>query len=78
MNGCRHRNLETLPGEKKRVRCRRCNLVISAEELGGGYCPECYETSGLRHYEFENISNDGETLIRYRCEECGEVLEYKK
>ena len=56
------------------MRCKRCHLTMSADELGDGYCPECFETTGAKHYDFESLSNTGGNVVRYRCEECGVII----
>jgi hypothetical protein len=48
-------------------------LTISSEELGDGFCPECFETNGNKHYEFESMAAT-HTGVRYRCEECGAII----
>jgi hypothetical protein len=48
-------------------------LTISAEELGDGFCPECFEANGNKHYEFEPMAAT-QTGARYRCEECGAII----
>jgi transposase-like protein len=50
-------------------------LTIDAEELGAGYCPECFETSARKQYEFEDLELTEEGVARYRCEECGTIIE---
>jgi hypothetical protein len=47
-------------------------LTINAEELGDGYCPECFEISGKKQYEFDEMESEG--VARYRCEECGTII----
>ncbi len=75
MTSCRHMNLVLLPNEKNRLRCRHCHLTISADELQGSYCPECYEASGRKLYDFEEIEAGEQEKTRYRCEQCGVVIE---
>jgi predicted RNA-binding Zn-ribbon protein involved in translation (DUF1610 family) len=75
MNECRHHQLVLLPQNHKRLRCRRCHLTLTAEELGSDYCPECFETSGIRHDDFEALEWTEEA--RYRCEQCGAAIEYR-
>ncbi len=75
MTECRHTQLVLLPQNRKRLRCRRCHLTLTAEELGGDYCPECFETSGARHADFEVLESLEE--VRYRCEQCGAIIEYR-
>jgi hypothetical protein len=62
------------PGD--RLRCKKCHLVISAEELGGGSCPECYSVSGERRYDFEEFVAKGDEITKYRCEQCGAIIEW--
>jgi ribosomal protein L44E len=49
-------------------------LTIKEEELNNNYCPECYESSGKKHAEFEVIET--KENIRYRCEDCHTIIEY--
>jgi len=74
MTSCKHSILALLPEKKNLMRCRYCHLTIKADDLGEGYCPECFETRGEKQYDFEEIA--AETgKARYRCEECGVVIE---
>ncbi|MBN2298943.1 MAG: hypothetical protein JXM72_10135 [Deltaproteobacteria bacterium] len=75
MTSCRHMNLVLLPDKKTKLRCRHCHLVITPEELQGGYCPECYETQGKKLYDFDEIKADENEKTRYRCEDCGVIIE---
>ncbi len=75
MAACRHTHLELLPPSGQRLRCRHCHLTLTAEELGGGHCPECFEALGVRHYDFETLQ--GQEEVRYRCEQCGAVIDYR-
>jgi len=75
MTTCRHLNLVLLPGDKHKLRCKRCNLTISADELQGGYCPECFEVTGTKHCDFEEIESEDNEKARYRCEDCGAIIE---
>jgi len=71
-------NLVLLPDEKNKLRCRHCHLVIAPDELQGGYCPECYEAHGKKQYDFEEIEageNGENEKTRYRCEDCGVIIE---
>lgn len=74
MTSCKHSSLELLPERRSGLRCRHCHLTISAEELGYGYCPECFDHSGARRYDFELLENNGREIVRYRCEECGAII----
>ncbi len=75
MTRCRHHHLALLPEKSRRLRCRRCHLTIDADELQGGFCPECYEANGTRHNDFEVLVSPQGT--QYRCEQCGAVIDYK-
>lgn len=76
MTACNHKNLVLLPGAKRRLKCRYCHLTLMPDEREGGYCPECYETSGQKHYDFETIETPEGGKIRYRCEDCNAIIEY--
>ena len=76
MASCAHKKLELMQPPKGRVRCTHCHLVISREELAQGYCPECHEVRGVSHYEFEEVKEKGKATIRYRCEDCGALIEW--
>ncbi|KPK02811.1 MAG: hypothetical protein AMK71_00960 [Nitrospira bacterium SG8_35_4] len=75
MTSCSHSKLVLLPGGKGRLRCRHCHLTIGADELGCSYCPECFETGGTKRYEFDEVAAEETSIHRYRCEECGTVIE---
>lgn len=75
MSECRHKNLVLLRESSNKRRCKTCHLTIDAEELGEGYCPECYETSGKKHYDFEDVKQVASDISRYRCEDCGIVFD---
>lgn len=72
---CDHRQLELLPSEKPRLRCRHCHLTIAEEEIGDGHCPECFETEGVRRYDFDEVASGDDHPARYRCEACGVIIE---
>ena len=74
MTVCKHRNLVLLPAKQKRLRCRHCHLTITPEELDGGYCPECYEVSGIRRDDFEEIEDKTQGAVQSRCEDCGVLV----
>lgn len=76
MNTCNHDQLILLPEPVKRMRCRHCHLTIKADELGSGYCPECYEASGVKRDDFEEIKASKAGITRYQCEACGTIIEY--
>jgi rubrerythrin len=75
MTVCSHTTLELLPEKKKKLRCRHCHLILEDAELTDGYCPECFETSGKKRYEFEEMKIDRQGGARYRCEACGAIVE---
>lgn len=77
MTSCNHTALELIPGMKNRMRCRHCHLTIIVDELGDGYCPECFESHGKKRYEFEEVKAGERDITRYRCEDCGVVIESK-
>jgi hypothetical protein len=77
MSQCSHKTLTLLQERGERLRCKRCHLVISAKELAGGCCPECYAEGGERHYDFEPVAAKEEEITKYRCEQCGAVIEWK-
>jgi len=74
MNGCRHLNLVVIANSAERLRCRNCHLTIRADELGDGYCPECFEASGRKRYDFDVHISEESGMTRYRCEDCGVML----
>ncbi len=77
MNSCNHTNLELLPERKKTVRCRHCHLTLAVEDLPDGFCPECFDTSGARRYEFDEVKSREEPAARYRCDDCGVIITSK-
>jgi hypothetical protein len=74
MPSCKHSALELLPERRPALRCRRCHLTISAEELDNGFCPECFAGTGVKHYDFEAVASQSNSGVRYRCEECGAIV----
>lgn len=74
MTDCPHTEIVLLPEAPKKRRCRHCHLTLSAEELGDGYCPECFDVSGVRRYDFDDVVQDSAGTPRYRCEACGAML----
>ena len=72
---CQHKNLLLLSEPKDRVRCRHCHLTISRDELGDRYCPECYEATGSRRYDFEEVVEPEVSVVQYRCEDCGLLIQ---
>jgi hypothetical protein len=71
---CNHTTLELLPQRRTTVRCRHCHLTLGPEELTEGFCPECFESSGSKRYEFEELAAPEAAVARYRCEECGVII----
>jgi Zn finger protein HypA/HybF involved in hydrogenase expression len=74
MASCKHSTLELIPERKSTVRCKRCHLTMAADDLGDGYCPECFDSSGVKYYDFESVSASTSNVVRYRCEECGAII----
>ena len=74
MASCKHAALELIPERKSTLRCKHCHLTMPADELGDGYCPECFDSSGAKRYDFESLSNTSGNVVRYRCEECGVII----
>ena len=77
MNSCNHTHLELLPERKKTVRCRHCHLTLAVEDLPDGFCPECFDTSGARRYDFDEVKSREEPAARYRCDDCGVIITSK-
>ncbi len=74
MTECLHKNLELIAEPSTRLQCRYCHLRITPEELKG-FCPECYEAYGEKRYNFEEVASSANQMTRYRCEDCGVVIE---
>lgn len=74
MTSCDHQNLTLIPQQTQRVRCRHCHLTMKAQELGAGYCPECYEASGRRRYDIDDVEAAEGGATQYRCDGCGVVI----
>ena len=75
MASCNHNNLLLLSLKKARLRCRSCHLTITKNELGDGYCPECFEMKGKKQYDFEAVEETEKGKTIYRCEDCGVKVE---
>jgi predicted RNA-binding Zn-ribbon protein involved in translation (DUF1610 family) len=75
MKSCSHNNLLLLPVAKKKMRCKYCHLTIKADELGKSFCPECFETGSDKRYDFEEVVEAETGVQRYRCEDCGVIIE---
>ncbi|MFP3870563.1 MAG: hypothetical protein ACLFVT_06765 [Syntrophobacteria bacterium] len=72
---CEHRRLVMIQERKVKFRCRHCHLVLAGDELGQGYCPECYEVHHVKRYDFDRLEPEESGKIRYRCEDCGAIIE---
>ena len=77
MSSCSHKTLILLAEKGEKLRCTKCHLVLSADELKGGFCPECYEVSGVKCRDFEPVVSREDEVTRYRCEDCGIMIEWK-
>ncbi len=77
MSLCKHKTLVLLSGKDDKLRCRSCHLTISSDELGGGFCPECYEVNRVKCYDFEELISEDDGGVSYGCEECGVIIKYK-
>lgn len=75
MTACKHLNLTLLPCSGKKLKCRNCHLTINADELGDGPCPECFERSGDRYYDFEVVVTPEDEMPKYRCDDCGAFIQ---
>ena len=68
-------NLVLLSLQNDRVRCGHCHLTIERAELSNRYCPECYETTGSKRYDFQEVVEPMAEKVQYRCEDCGMLIE---
>ena len=75
MNTCSHHHLLLLPKKSHRLRCQHCHLTINANELNNRYCPECFEVSGKKKYDFQEVEESKTETIQYRCEDCGMLID---
>jgi Zn finger protein HypA/HybF involved in hydrogenase expression len=75
MTSCTHNTLVLLPEKKSRLQCRHCHLTITSAELGDSFCPECYEIHDEKRYDFDEMGAEESGPVRYRCEECGVIIE---
>ena len=76
-DNCPHTNLTVLGEPVRKMRCRHCDLTIDADELADSYCPECYEATGDKKFDFEAVAAEQKDT-RYRCEDCGMMIEYSQ
>jgi len=74
MAECSHQHLVLLPGAKDRLQCSHCHLTILRDEIGDGYCPECYEREGVKRSDFVPVEGTEGAKARYRCEECHAII----
>ena len=73
MSACKHGTLLLVKSPPKK-RCQHCHLTLTADDLGDGYCPECYETHGRKLFDFEEIHESGKEYPQYVCEACGVLI----
>lgn len=71
MNACKV--LLTTP--KNRLRCRHCHLTLQREELKTCDCPKCYEATGIKRFDFEEVVTTSEKFT-YRCADCQATWSY--
>ncbi len=74
MSDCPHKNLILIKEISNKLRCKICHLTITPEELGNSYCPECYDATGKKQYDFEKITLNHSNISQYRCEDCGIII----
>ncbi len=74
---CRHKNLILIKENKNKVRCTHCHLTINMEELDTDFCPECWETDGVKRRNFEKVEQKTINTDVYRCEDCGAEIDTK-
>ncbi len=75
MSECLHKNLVLIKEISNKLRCNICHLTLTPEELGNNYCPECFESTGEKQFDFEKITLDHGNISRYRCEDCGVIIQ---
>ena len=74
MSACPHRHLVLVRETHARLRCRHCQLTITAVDLAGRYCPECFETAHTKRYDFDEVQLADSSRVAYRCEACGSLI----
>lgn len=74
MTSCEHKNLVLIKKPGKKLRCRHCHLTINRDELESDFCPECYENSGTRFNDFDEVMEKESSSDSYRCEKCGTLV----
>ena len=75
MNSCNHRHLVLLPKKSQKLRCQHCHLTIDLNELRNKYCPECFEVTGKKRSDFEEVDELKMAVTQYRCEDCGVLID---
>ncbi len=75
MSKCKHKQIVLLPEKKNLLRCRHCHLTIKHDELREKYCPECFQEQGVKRHDFESLEQEEKENARYRCDECGIIIE---
>ena len=75
MSACPHRQLVLVRDTHARLRCRHCHLTIKAADLSAHYCPECFETTHTKRYDFDEVVPVDSGIVYYRCEMCGGMIE---
>ena len=74
MSYCKHQNLVLIVPQDKKLRCRCCHLTIDEKEVADKYCPECYETHGLKRFDFDRLEIEDDGRASYKCEKCGLMI----
>jgi hypothetical protein len=72
---CKHDVLVLVPVKSNKLRCTHCHLVITEDELGSSYCPECFEACKKKRRDFEKFTEKSSGSTRYCCERCGMIIE---
>ena len=75
MSACPHLQLVLVRDTHARLRCRHCHLTIKAADLPTRYCPECFETTHTKRYDFDEVVPADSGIVYYRCEMCGGMIE---
>ena len=75
MSACQHLQLVLVRDTHARLRCRHCHLTIKAADLPTRYCPECFETTRTKRYDFDEVVPVDSGIVYYRCEACGSMIE---
>ena len=77
MSACAHRQLVLVWETHARLRCRHCHLTLTAADLPGRYCPEYFETTHTKRYDFDEVVPVDSGRVSYRCEACGGLIEVR-